>query len=248
MITIPKRPTRAPTQDDEDRRRGAVLTLRATRVDAQGSPRDRAENSPEIPLRSTGRSGDAASKSETGKPPSPEDYAHTVRPLIGRLIATARRVLGDEESAWDAVQEALISLWLEGAMPPNPKAWLHRAVGLRSLHIARSRARRRKHEGRAGRVRSEVTDEEPSQRIEDEELSKVLGRAVAGLPKEYREVVVMRTVSRMDYAAIADALRIPVGTVRSRLSRSRKLLRTSLLRVFPDGDVVSSVTVSDDGH
>ena len=153
--------------------------------------------------------------------------------------------MGDEESARDAVQEALISLWLEGAMPSNPKAWLHRAVGLRSLHIARSRARRRKHEGRAGQGRPEVSDEEPSRRIENEELSKALGRAVAGLPPEYREVVVMRTVSRLDYAGIANALRIPVGTVRSRLNRSRKILRTSLLRVLPEGGVCSTATAPD---
>lgn len=65
---------------------------------------------------------------------SVESYTRTVRPLTGVMVAIARRILGDEVQAWDAVQEALIALWNEEEVPANPRAWLVRAVVLRSLH------------------------------------------------------------------------------------------------------------------
>ena len=48
------------------------------------------------------------------------DFAEATRPLLGHLVSIARRILGDEDAARDAVQEALVSLWLEDAMPVEP--------------------------------------------------------------------------------------------------------------------------------
>lgn len=180
-------------------------------------------------------------ESEPPGPPRPLDseefYTRTVRPLLATMVTVARRILGDEGQAWDPVQEALISLWLEDEMPPNPRAWLVRAVVLRSLHQARTQARRRRHEVRAGERRSETSErDEPSRRLEREELSRALNEALAEIPAEYREVFSLKAVDRMDYASIAEALQIPLGTVRSRLSRSRRALREILLRTMPDED------------
>jgi RNA polymerase sigma-70 factor (ECF subfamily) len=151
------------------------------------------------------------------------------------MVTVARRILGDEDQARDAVQEALLSLWLEGEVPPNPRAWLTRAVVLRSLHLARSRARRRRHERLASDRNPEASDrDDPSRRMEYEELSRTLDEALRAVPPESREVFLLRTAARMDYAAIADALHVPIGTVRSRLSRTRQAFREALSRsLFP---------------
>jgi len=169
---------------------------------------------------------------------SVESYTRTVRPLTGVMVTVARRILGDEVQAWDAVQEALIGLWNEEEVPPNPRAWLIRAVVLRSLHQARSRARRRRHETLACDQRPEASDRDnPSSRLEFEELNRVLDDAFRAIPAEYRDVALLRTAAHMDYAAIADALQIPVGTVRSRLNRTRRILREALSRcAHPWGD------------
>jgi RNA polymerase sigma-70 factor (ECF subfamily) len=146
------------------------------------------------------------------------------------LVTLARRILGDDVQAWDAVQEALIALWAEREMPQDPRSWLARAVVLRSLHIARLRARRRKHERRACERRPEAsTRDDPSRWVDYEEVNRLFDESLRSIPPEYREVILLRTAAQMDYAEIADALGIPIGTVRSRLNRTREILRSTLL-------------------
>ncbi len=171
----------------------------------------------------------------SGAHSTPEQFAQTVRPLVDAMVATARRILGDQELARDAVQEALIGLWLEPDLPPNPRAWLLRAVTLRSLHQARTRARRRRYEGLARQERPEASDRDnPAQRLEYEETVLAMEQALAAVPAEYRDVLDLKTVAQMDYASIAETLQIPVGTVRSRLSRSRRIVRQILMRLMSD--------------
>jgi RNA polymerase sigma-70 factor (ECF subfamily) len=57
--------------------------------------------------------------------------------------------------------------------------------------------------------------------------------AVKALPQEYREVVVMADIQGLPYQEIADKLNIPVGTVRSRLSRGRERVRRAVFAWRP---------------
>src|SRR3954447_26014098 len=129
---------------------------------------------------------------------SPERFTELVAPLHDPLIALARRVLRSDDLARDAVQEALLSLWLEAEVPPNPRAWLVRAVVLRSLHLLRSRARRRRHEGLACLQHPESSiKDDPARRFESEDtLVKVHG-AFAEIAPEFRDVLVLRAVEQM---------------------------------------------------
>jgi RNA polymerase sigma-70 factor (ECF subfamily) len=162
------------------------------------------------------------------------------------MVSVARSILGDDVQAWDAVQEALIALWNEGEIPPNPRAWLTRAVVLRSLHLARCRTRRRRHERRACGRRPEASDQDdPRRQMEYEELARTLDETFRTTPPENREVILLRTAAHMDYAAIADVLQIPIGTVRSRLSRTRQVFREALSRTVLSHDNLDSSFV---GH
>jgi RNA polymerase sigma-70 factor (ECF subfamily) len=60
--------------------------------------------------------------------------------------------------------------------------------------------------------------------VPDEEV----GPALAGLPDEFREAVILSDLHDMSYKEIAQVLRIPLGTVRSRIFRGRRLLRQKL--------------------
>lgn len=161
--------------------------------------------------------------------PRGEFDCDVIAPLIGPLLATARRVLRDESLAWDAVQESLIQLWKEPEMPANPRGWLVRAVVYRSLFLARTRARRRSHERKASERRSELsTRDDPSNQLAYRERAAELDRILGELPPGYRDVVTMRTDDEMDYAEIAAALKIPIGTVRSRLNRTRKWIQDAI--------------------
>jgi RNA polymerase sigma-70 factor (ECF subfamily) len=173
---------------------------------------------------------------------SVDSYTRTICPLTGLMVSVARRILGDEAQAWDAVQEALIGLWNEREIPPNPRAWLTRAVVLRSLHLARCRTRRRRHEKQACERRHEASDrDDPTLRLDYEDLAKTLDETLLAIRPECREVIQLRMTADMDYASIADALQIPIGTVRSRLNRTRQVFREVLARDALPRDGGSSV-------
>ena len=72
-----------------------------------------------------------------------------------------------------------------------------------------------------------MADPPVPEQIRDEDVLAALGK----LPLEYREVVLMADVEEFSYKEIADALKIPLGTVMSRLSRGRRLLRLELAGV-----------------
>ena len=61
-------------------------------------------------------------------------------------------------------------------------------------------------------------------------------RAIAGLPVEFREIVVLREMEGFSYKEIADVAEVPIGTVMSRLARARKLLQKLLAAEFDPGD------------
>jgi RNA polymerase sigma-70 factor (ECF subfamily) len=166
-----------------------------------------------------------------------DEFAAVVHSRLARLQRLARRILHGDDLADDAVQEALFSLWKEGRMPPNPEGWLVRAVVLRSLHLDRSRRRRRGYEERAGAQRPEHDPRgDASRTLEVKEVTHAVAAALGTLPEPLRVVFVLRTVEEKDYQAIARRLQIPLGTVRSRLSRSRRAIRTLLRPLLEDDD------------
>jgi RNA polymerase sigma-70 factor (ECF subfamily) len=163
------------------------------------------------------------------------DFAEATRPLLGHLVCIGRRILRDEDAAWDAVQEALVSLWLEDVMPANVRAWLVRAVAHRSLHLARCQARRRKHEMEARFQYTEESDrDDPAHHLEGEDLGRILDEALSRIAADQRAVLVLNIVEQMDYESIASALQIPIGTVRSRINRARRALRERLTLRLPE--------------
>ena len=145
--------------------------------------------------------------------------------LDGRLDDlrnVGRRITGCEDLAADAVQEALIRLWQHRGDPPvDVVGWMMHAVVHRSLHLRRTRSRRSTHEQRASV--EDVSHVSPVDHAYAAEVAEILNGAVGSLPAELREVIALR-IDGLDYVAIAEMLQVPVGTVRSRLSRARHRL------------------------
>src|SRR5258708_1378643 len=153
---------------------------------------------------------------------SPARYVvgSSIRRGRGRAAARAATPAASE-LADDAVQAALLSLWKEGGLPPNTEGWRVNAVVLRSLHLNRSRRRRRDHEERACARRPEHDPGgDASRPLEVAEVARAIDAALSTLPDHLRSVFVLREAERLDYGEIAGALQIPVGTVRSRLHRA----------------------------
>jgi RNA polymerase sigma-70 factor (ECF subfamily) len=160
---------------------------------------------------------------------SREGFSDLARPHLRSLVAVARGILGSEDLAWDAVQETLVSLWQLEEAPANLRAWLLRTTTHRSIHMLRTLSRCRKHEDRAAALRTEwCTCHDPARIAENRELCSELEEALAALPPEQRQVFLLRELEQMDYETIAQSLRVPIGTIRSRLNRARAALRAIL--------------------
>jgi RNA polymerase sigma-70 factor (ECF subfamily) len=147
----------------------------------------------------------------------------------GRFMYTvAYRLAGNDEDAQDLVQEALLRVrgGLERFEPGSLQGWLARIVTNVFLDEVRRRRRRP----------TDPLPDEPDRvlaggRAADEAsdaLSEEVQAALAALPEEFRVPVVLCDVADQSYEQIAAALSIPVGTVRSRLHRGRRMLRAKL--------------------
>ena len=152
-------------------------------------------------------------------------------------LALARRHVGDPHLAEDVVQDAFVELYrvLPRYRPQGKlRAFLLRIVLSRAKMARRSAARARLvlEPVTDPQVRPEVTDA-----ILTAERQRVLQRAIDKLPEAQRAVIALRFGSGLSHAETAQVLRIPEGTVKSRLFNALKRLRRTLVRSRPEGTV-----------
>ena len=155
-----------------------------------------------------------------------EAFTAVAGAALARLDAAARLILRDRELARDAVQDALVRAWrdLPGLRDPDRfDAWLHRLTVHACLDIARKR-RRRVQEVELTPLVSPTVGDSTAQIAEREVLDEALRR----LDPEWRAVIVLHYFLGMPLSDVAVELRIPIGTVKSRLNRSLEVMRTTL--------------------
>jgi RNA polymerase sigma-70 factor (ECF subfamily) len=161
-------------------------------------------------------------------------FAELVNPNIPQLLRTARRVLPSDDLAWDAVQDCLIHAWTNRRLGADPVGSLNRLTRLKSLAIRRADQRRARREVEFGQLGA-VAESDPAQAPLRAERREAVRRALRHLPRECAAVIDLCDLQGLDRAAAASRLDVPVGTVRSRLHRARRLLRDRLTGLEPDG-------------
>ncbi|HVS19793.1 MAG TPA: RNA polymerase sigma factor [Planctomycetota bacterium] len=151
------------------------------------------------------------------------------------LECIARHHAGHDDLAADAVQDALFLLWRRRTPPSDVRRWLRAAVLHRCRHHARTRARAARRDRRAALDRPESDPAaDPLCELCTGELRERLERALHRLPAVARRVLALRAHHGLDYAAIAERLDVPIGTVRSSLHRARAALREPLAAWLTD--------------
>ena len=147
----------------------------------------------------------------------------------GRFLYTvAYRLAGNDQDAQDLVQEALLRVrkGLERYEPGSLEGWLARIVTNVFLDDVRRRQRRP-----TDPLPDDPERALPAAPAADEassELSAEIQAALASLPEDFRVPVVLCDVADQSYEQIAQATGVPVGTVRSRIHRGRRMLRAAL--------------------
>src|SRR5215207_5140806 len=155
------------------------------------------------------------------------------------VFNTALRILSDEDLAADAAQEAFISAFRSIATfrGGSFKAWLMRTVTNACYDELRRQKRRPTTPLEPDTADGEEMDSPrwladpnltPDQKAEADELEHALQHCLNDLPLEFKTVVVMADVQGMDYSEVAVAVRVPLGTIKSRLARARLRLRECL--------------------
>ncbi len=151
------------------------------------------------------------------------------RPVIGLCVALA----GSEGE--DLAQETFVRV--HRALPrfdPQGAASLRGWILCIARRLCRDRARalRRRGEPASDAALETVSDRsgraDPARALEDADRIARLRRALAALPDEQRAVVALFEWEGLDYVEIAAIEEVPVGTVRSRLSRAREALRSAM--------------------
>lgn len=146
---------------------------------------------------------------------------------LSRLHRTARLILRDDERASDAVQDALMTAWLNIRAVRDPErfdAWLNRLL----VHACYSEANR--HKRRHSReVHVEVLEAPaPNDDQRDHAIRDQLERGFRRLTPDQRAVLVVHHYLGLRDAEAADALGIATGTFKSRLNRATTALRAAI--------------------
>ncbi len=155
------------------------------------------------------------------------------------LFNTALRILGDDDLAADATQDAFLSAFrgLNTFRGGSFKAWLLRTVTNTCYDELRRKKRRPTTPLEPDASDGEEMDTPrwladpaltPEQSAEAVELEHAIQHCLDNLPMEFRTVVVMADLQGLDYTEVATAVRAPLGTIKSRLARARLRLRECL--------------------
>ena len=161
-----------------------------------------------------------------------------VLPHLDAAYNLARWLVGNDADAQDVAQESCLRAFkfFGNFRGENPRAWL--------LTIVRNTFYTWLRKNRPAEIAGELDEEALS--VEDVSVNADLlnsqiedvgavRRAIAELPLEFREIVILREMEGFSYKQIAELADVPVGTVMSRLARARKQLQLLLTKEFKPG-------------
>lgn len=170
---------------------------------------------------------------ETGR----DEFARVALPHLDSVFGAALYLTRDRDRASDLAQETFLRAFRffhQFQAGTNCRAWLLTILHNTFRNTYRSESRTRGHTDiddpataaeaseKAGR------DADPGALVIERLLDDEVAEALTSLPEEFRSAIVLVDLQDLSYEESATALGVPIGTVRSRLSRGRRLLQSSL--------------------
>ena len=152
-------------------------------------------------------------------------FASLAYVLSDRLFGVAHRILRDFDAAGDALQDALVRIWRDLPDLRDParfEAWAYRLLVRACMDQLRSAKR---HGPDLQLLPNDGVEDDPELILV---VRDQLDRAFRRLPHDQRAVVVLHYYRDLPLSEIAEALEIPIGTVRSRLHYARRALRAAI--------------------
>ena len=151
-------------------------------------------------------------------------FEELIRQYEKKVYTLCFRMCGNSEDAEEAAQDAFLALWRgidRFRQESSLSTWIYRLATNACIDTLR---RRKKQSGSVS-----LDDEELFvDAVEHREAQKLLQEGLSALPEEYRKVLILREIEGLSYTEIAESASIELGTVKSRISRGRSLLRNFL--------------------
>lgn len=168
----------------------------------------------------------------------PEAFGEIVRRWERKIFALCFGMLGREDEARDAAQEAFIAAYRNLKSfrgDAKVSSWLHRIAVNQCLTTKRRQKSRSEEyidddDGTAERVFVAAAHHSPENKAEKVERLKLIRNAVGALPGDLRQVIVMKEFEEMTFQEISETLELPLSTVKSRLYTALKQLKMKLQR------------------
>jgi len=188
-----------------------------------------------------------------------EAFEVLVRANQRKVYNLCFRMTGNQEDAEDLAQEAFIKAYqnlagFKGESGFGP--WLYRLASNVCIDHLRREKRREKSsltylDEAGAAVEIEVADERfsPEATLDRRQVQEGIGRGLDTLTPEHRHILILREINGFSYDEIAEVLELSAGTVKSRISRARLVLRKFLLMEgnFPEGNSSKKETTTERG-
>lgn len=161
-------------------------------------------------------------------------FEELIRQYEKKVYTLCFRMCGNSEDAEEAAQDAFLALWRgidRFRQESSLSTWIYRLATNACIDTLR---RRKKQSGSVSLDDEELfvdavdTSPQPQETVEYREAQKLLQEGLSALPEEYRKVLILREIEGLSYTEIAESASIELGTVKSRISRGRSLLRNFL--------------------
>lgn len=163
-------------------------------------------------------------------------YEQIVKRYKDQLLNFVYRFLGNQEEAEDVVQETFLRLYRNRhayTRVAKFSTWIYTIAG----NLARTELRRRKRRRLFSLVDMGVEDKEyelsddifnPEKHVDSVLQEELIQREISKLSPKFREVIILRDVMELSYEDISKIIRVPIGTVKSRVNRARLRLQHRL--------------------
>ena len=178
------------------------------------------------------------------------EFEQEALPHMDVLYNFALRTTGNEDDARDLLQETYLKayrFWDKYEQGTNIRAWLFRIM--KNSYINRYRKETKEPdkvdydeiENFYNSIRAESTDpNDLQQKLFGNLLGDEVAKALEDLPEDFRTVVILCDIEGLTYEEIAEFVECPIGTVRSRLHRGRKLLQATLYEYAKNQGIIKN--------
>ena len=164
-------------------------------------------------------------------PMNPEEFKIQVLPLKYKLYRLSLRLLGRVEEAEDSVQDAMVKLWNRREELNNYSSIEAFAMTItKNLCLDRIRSKAFQTQ-RLSDQQVMAVKQNPEELLEKADFTVFVRKIIESLPEQQKAIMHMRDIEGMEYDQIAEVMELNVNAVRVNLSRARKKVRDTILKI-----------------